>query len=147
MIRASWSAISESPFAIDFATIVNAWAPNEHAPPRAVFPVMMHRLCLVATAVFAAACHHQPPPKPPAPVAAAPAVAPRPAELPPAAAASPNIAVSDDLAKQCQLAVSSSEQAPKFDFDNFQLLPEDRDVLSKVATCLTTGPLKGKHVK
>ena len=85
-----------------------------------------------------------------APHAAAPPP-PRPKPAPTVAVveqpASPNLAVSEDLARQCALQVDSRERAPKFDFDNFQLLPEDRDVLDRVATCFTTGPLRGKHLK
>jgi peptidoglycan-associated lipoprotein len=61
--------------------------------------------------------------------------------------ASPNLSVSEDLAKQCALEVNSSQAAPKFDFDQFQLLPEDRDVLDRVAQCVTSGPMRGKHLK
>jgi peptidoglycan-associated lipoprotein len=39
------------------------------------------------------------------------------------------------------------KEAPKFDFDKSAILPEDRDVLAAVATCVTTGPLKGRSVK
>jgi len=97
---------------------------------------------------FVIACSHKPPattvatvPPPPPPRAAEPA--------PPAAAtpASPNLAVSDDLGKRCALHFNDSVQAPKFDFDQFQLLAEDRDVLDQVATCITSGPLKGHRVQ
>ena len=60
---------------------------------------------------------------------------------------SPHVAVSSDLAKQCTLHFENPPQAPKFDFDQFDLLPEDRDVLQQVASCLTTGPLKGHAVQ
>ena len=62
-------------------------------------------------------------------------------------AASPNVGVSDDLAKQCRLSLSSRDEAPKFEFDQFQLLAEDRNVLEQVAQCLTRGPLRGKQVQ
>ncbi len=64
-----------------------------------------------------------------------------------AVSASSNIGVSDDLVKQCRLSLSSHDQAPKFEFDQFQLLAEDRDVLEQVAQCLTQGPLRGKQVQ
>jgi peptidoglycan-associated lipoprotein len=76
---------------------------------------------------------------PPAPPAAEPA----PAEPTPA---SPNLAVTEDLGKQCSLRFRDVMQAPKFDYDQFQLLPEDRDVLEQVATCITSGPLRGRKV-
>jgi outer membrane protein OmpA-like peptidoglycan-associated protein len=37
--------------------------------------------------------------------------------------------------------------APKFAFDKSRILPDDRDVLAEVATCVTEGPLKGRAVK
>jgi len=64
-----------------------------------------------------------------------------------AVAASSEVGVSDDLAKQCRLRFSSRDQAPKFEFDQFQLLAEDRSVLEQVAECLTRGPLHGKAVQ
>jgi len=60
---------------------------------------------------------------------------------------SPDVAVSDDLARMCRLRFSSPEQAPKFEFDQFQLLAEDRSVLEQVAHCLTQGPLHGKAIQ
>jgi peptidoglycan-associated lipoprotein len=94
------------------------------------------RLVVVAIP-FVLACHHKqpattvattPPPPAPAPPAPPPQEAPTPA--------SPNLAVHFE----------DQQQAPKFDYDQFQLLPEDRDVLDQVATCITTGPLKGHKV-
>jgi peptidoglycan-associated lipoprotein len=62
-------------------------------------------------------------------------------------AASPNVGVSGQLAQQCRLRFSKHDEAPKFDFDQFQLLAEDRSVLEQVAECLTRGPLQGKAVQ
>jgi peptidoglycan-associated lipoprotein len=45
------------------------------------------------------------------------------------------------------LRFSGRDQAPKFEFDQFQLLAEDRNLLEQVADCLTTGPLHGKAVQ
>jgi peptidoglycan-associated lipoprotein len=56
---------------------------------------------------------------------------------------SPNLAVSADLAAQCGLK-ANTEVPPNFAYDQVELLPEDRAVLEQIATCLTTGPLKGK---
>jgi len=61
--------------------------------------------------------------------------------------ASPNVGVSDELAKRCNLKFSNPEQAPKFGFDDAELLPADRDVLQQVADCLTKGPLQGRSVQ
>jgi peptidoglycan-associated lipoprotein len=54
-----------------------------------------------------------------------------------------NVAVSDDIMKACKIQLSNVDRAPKFDFDDADLLPEDRDVLEQIAKCVTTGPLKG----
>jgi len=79
-------------------------------------------------------------PPPPAPHAA------EPAQQPTHTPASPHIAVGQDLGRQCALHFANQQQAPKFDFDEFKLLPEDRDVLDQVATCVTSGPLKGRRL-
>lgn len=55
-----------------------------------------------------------------------------------------NVAVADDIMKACKIHLESIERAPKFDFDDADLLPEDRDVLEQIAKCVTTGPLKGR---
>lgn len=60
---------------------------------------------------------------------------------------SQNVAVSEDIARLCQMSVANVEKAPKFDFDRSELGVEDRDVLAQIARCLTTGPLKGRAVK
>jgi peptidoglycan-associated lipoprotein len=57
------------------------------------------------------------------------------------------VGVSGDLASQCKLRFSNSEQAPKFGFDDSDLLPADRDILQQVAECLTKGPLQGRSVQ
>ncbi len=62
-------------------------------------------------------------------------------------AAEPAVHVSSDLEHACKIVVGSVTEAPKFDFDDSALLPEDRAVLDQVARCVTTGPLKGKALK
>jgi peptidoglycan-associated lipoprotein len=57
------------------------------------------------------------------------------------------VGVSDDLAKQCNLRFANTEQAPKFGYDQAELLPADRDILQQVAECLLRGPLKGRNVQ
>lgn len=61
--------------------------------------------------------------------------------------ASEQLGVSDDLARQCRLHLDSVEQAPKFGLDAFELLPQDREVLTKVAACVTSGPLAGRRLQ
>lgn len=76
-------------------------------------------------------------------ISAAPALAP-------AAPGKTNstIYLSDRLRKACGITtVDTIKDTPKFDFDQSSILPEDRDVLALVATCLTTGPLKGRGVR
>ena len=61
--------------------------------------------------------------------------------------AEPAVHVSSDLERTCKIVVGSVSDAPKFDFDDSTLLPEDRAVLDQVARCVTTGPLKGRALK
>jgi peptidoglycan-associated lipoprotein len=59
-----------------------------------------------------------------------------------------SIYLSDRLRQACGItAIESVKEAPKFNFDQSAILPEDRDVLAQVAQCLTTGPLKGRSVR
>jgi peptidoglycan-associated lipoprotein len=59
-----------------------------------------------------------------------------------------SIYLSDRLRQACGITViESAKEAPKFNFDQSAILPEDRDVLAQVAQCLTTGPLKGRSVR
>ncbi|MBX3160619.1 MAG: OmpA family protein [Deltaproteobacteria bacterium] len=62
---------------------------------------------------------------------------------------SPAVAVSSDIAAACKITTRAqpSDVNPNFDYDKDDLLPEDRAVLEKVATCLTSGPLKGRAVQ
>ena len=56
--------------------------------------------------------------------------------------------LSDRLRAACGItSVETVKETPKFDFDQTAILPEDRDVLARVAVCLTTGPLKGRSVQ
>jgi peptidoglycan-associated lipoprotein len=61
--------------------------------------------------------------------------------------AEPAVHVSSDLERDCKIVVGTVTEAPKFDFDDSTLLPEDRAVLDQVAKCVTTGPLKGRALK
>lgn len=75
------------------------------------------------------------------------AAAPTPAATPPATPPDSRVGVSDDLIKQCRLHFAGTERAPKFAYNEEELLPADRDILQQVANCLTNGPLKGKAVQ
>jgi peptidoglycan-associated lipoprotein len=100
---------------------------------------MSHSRILLILAITA--CHHEkkpttvPQPAQPAPAAQAATAAP----------VSQNIAANDDLVQKCSLAVT--QDTPHFDYDHFELTAQDREVLQQVATCLTTGPLKGKQLQ
>jgi peptidoglycan-associated lipoprotein len=56
------------------------------------------------------------------------------------------VTVSDEIQRACKIDFGSVDRAPKFDFDQANLEPTDRDVLRQVAQCLTTGPLKGQAI-
>ena len=60
---------------------------------------------------------------------------------------SPGIAVSGDIATMCNIKSTMTTKAnPQFDYDKDELTSDDRAVLDQLATCLTTGALKGKAV-
>jgi len=72
------------------------------------------------------------------------------APLAPASAATPSslIFLSEAFRQTCGIKeIASQKEAPKFDYDQSAVLPEDRDALAQVAQCLMTGPLQGKTVK
>ena len=96
--------------------------------------------------VVSAACSHNPPAKTVATVAPAPTTN-TPAPAPVTKPASPTVSVGDELAKKCELRLGNIQEAPKFDYDASELAPADRDVLQQIATCVTSGPLKGKKLE
>jgi peptidoglycan-associated lipoprotein len=57
------------------------------------------------------------------------------------------VSVSDELAQKCKLRFASVEQAPKFGYNDDDLLPSDRNLLQQVADCLVRGPLQGRRVQ
>jgi len=123
---------------------------REHFCRAGVIPSMTRpKLLLVLTSAILAACGSKaakkqsvPPPTRAATSEAVPAATPaKPVD------ASPNVGVSDDLAKRCRLRFASVEDAPKFGYNEDDLLPADRDVLQQVAECLVRGPLKGRAVQ
>lgn len=60
---------------------------------------------------------------------------------------SSTISVSEDVARACSLHFNDLATAPKFDFDKFDLLPDDHEVLAKIGHCVMTGPLKGRSIR
>src|SRR5438445_1323512 len=97
---------------------------------------VMRSFVYVSMLVFAIACHHEkpatvataspPPPKPEVKSEPKPQPAPQPV--------TPHLAVSDELAKRCTMHFANVQDAPKFDYDQFSLLPTDRDLLQQIAT-------------
>lgn len=63
------------------------------------------------------------------------------------AAATPNVGVSADLVAQCKLRFSHADRAPTFEYNDTDLVEQDRAILQQVADCLTKGPLRDKHVQ
>ena len=120
---------------------------RDQAACASVIPGMTRVKTLIVLAFSLAACGGKTTkkqPLPPSTPAASRAAVPTSAQT---TTASPHVGVSSDLAKQCSLKLSSTERAPKFGYDDSELLPADRDVLQQVADCLTKGPLKGKTVQ
>ena len=60
---------------------------------------------------------------------------------------SSNVSISGDILAACKIEFSNTTEAPKFDYDSTDLQADDVRVLTQVATCLTTGPLKGRNVE
>ena len=92
-----------------------------------------------------AACGSDPPPPakapPPAPPPA-PVVAPQP-EKPGDIPTSSNISISEDIKKACGI----SDAEAHFGYDSANVRPQDKAVLTKLATCFMTGPLKGRTMR
>jgi peptidoglycan-associated lipoprotein len=66
---------------------------------------------------------------------------------PAAPSPTPGLGVSDDLARRCQLVFQETSSTPKFAYNEDTLEPSDRTTLEQVASCLTSGPLKGQKVR
>jgi len=108
---------------------------------------MHSRMAAVLPLVLAAACGSDP--KPPAATPAAPPAAveapPPPAlsaEKPDDDASTGQIRISDEIQRACGIGAADAY----FDFDSAQVAQAARDVLTKLAQCFTTGPLKGRKM-
>jgi outer membrane protein OmpA-like peptidoglycan-associated protein len=53
--------------------------------------------------------------------------------------------ISEGLRKKCSLP-QTAENSPQFDFDEATLRPRGEGILDSIATCVTTGSLKGEGV-
>lgn len=58
---------------------------------------------------------------------------------------SPGLAVAGDILEACGIKAAPSAN-PTFETDQDELTAEDRQVLDQIASCLTTGALKGRAV-
>ena len=58
---------------------------------------------------------------------------------------SSGLAISGDIATACGIK-APTKPSPNFDYDKEELSPEDKAILDQIATCLTTGALKGKEL-
>jgi peptidoglycan-associated lipoprotein len=90
------------------------------------------------------ACGNSKPAEPPPHTAAPPPTTQAKVEQKPV---STNVNLSSDILAACKIEFSNTGEAPKFAYDSAELAPDDVHVLEQVATCLTTGPLKGRTVK
>lgn len=96
-------------------------------------------------------CHHDkakstlPPPTDDKPAATAKQTKPAPA-VTGDQQVSPTLSVSGDIIAACGIKATATAANPKFDYDKDELSPEDRTILDQIATCLTSGALKGKNV-
>jgi peptidoglycan-associated lipoprotein len=97
---------------------------------------------------LALGCGSDPPP--PAKTADAPPPAAKPASAPIANNPKPdddpskgNINISDEIRKACGI----TDAEAFFAYDSANIREQDKAVLSKLATCFTTGPLKGREMR
>jgi peptidoglycan-associated lipoprotein len=57
----------------------------------------------------------------------------------------PNLHVSDEIARLCNLPQTSASAS--FEFDSAAIGDQDRTVLAAIAKCLSEGPLKGRNLE
>jgi len=108
---------------------------------------MKRALSLLALGM-ALGCGSDPPPPAKTPVATPAPATPPPAPIannpkPDDDASKGNINISDEIKKACGI----SDAEAFFAYDSANIRPEDKAVLTKLATCFTTGPLKGREMR
>jgi len=108
----------------------------------------MKRALSILALGTALGCGSNPPP--PAKTAVAPPPAAKPAPAPIANNPKPdddpskgNINISDEIKKACGI----TDAEAYFAYDSANIRPQDKAVLQKLATCFTTGPLKGREMR
>ena len=102
------------------------------------------KTALILAAAALAACGHD---KPPATAASEQKPEPSVTADPTPKPVSSSVAISGDILAACKIQFSNPTEAPKFDYDSTNLSADDTQVLDQVATCLTSGPLKGRSVQ
>jgi peptidoglycan-associated lipoprotein len=102
----------------------------------------------VATSFALVACGSDPPrpitpttPEPPQAITPAPAA--NPTEKAGDVPSKSNINISEDIRKAC--GITDSEAF--FAYDSANVRPQDKAILQKLASCFSTGPLKGKQMR
>jgi peptidoglycan-associated lipoprotein len=109
---------------------------------------MKRALTLLALGT-ALGCGSDPPPPPktadaaPGPATAPPPTAPANNPKPDDDASKGNINISDEIKKACGI----SDAEAFFAYDSANIREQDKAVLSKLAVCFTTGPLKGREMR
>ena len=93
-------------------------------------------------------CGSDPPPPPKTADAPPPAARPAPAPIannpkPDDDPSKGNINISDEIRRACGI----TDAEAFFAYDSANIRAEDRAVLTKLATCFTTGPLKGREMR
>ena len=69
------------------------------------------------------------------------------ATVPAAHTAQAGLNISSEIVEACKLHFGNVDAAPKFDFDKSELRQDERGVLDQIASCVTTGPLKGRALR
>jgi peptidoglycan-associated lipoprotein len=108
----------------------------------------MKRALSILALGTALGCGSDPPPPPKTADAPPPAAKPAPAPIgnnqkPDDDATKGNINISDEIKKACGI----SDAEAFFAYDSANIRAEDKVVLTKLATCFTTGPLKGREMR
>jgi peptidoglycan-associated lipoprotein len=110
---------------------------------------MRFSIALLLPLISLAACGSDPKPPPQAP--AGPTTAPA-ATAAPQAEANPkpddvpsksSINISDEIKKACGITDADAH----FAYDSANVRPEDKAILTKLATCFVSGPLKGRQMR
>jgi peptidoglycan-associated lipoprotein len=107
---------------------------------------MKRALSLLALGSALACGSDPPPPAKTADAAPPPAPAPAPAANNPKPdddATKGNINISDEIRKACGI----TDAEAFFAYDSANIREQDKGVLTKLATCFTTGPLKGREMR